>query len=494
MFFFFIKITLHPIYTSDSMYRNIFNVQVVMRIYCIAGLVSKVEKNLSDHTEFLNYKNEMDKWLAAANNTLDDCSGVGDVHETQRQVDAVNALANRIPEGQHLLGLVTDAFTKATNLTPVDKQDALRDNMTSLRESWDAFTMRVQDTAVLLKAALSRWEDYIEAKQRLDRWLKDNEDVLSTLPETRGELSEMKTMLERYRHLHEDIVVKRAELDHLAVEVRDLSFGSKAATEADEINKLQARWERLNADCAARMQSLQTEVNDYQSYHSKLQEAERWLLQVSFQLMAHNSLYITNREQTQEQITQHELLLKEIQKYQTNLDDLRASGQSQIERYERSTPTIRVTIESQLRNIQDSYNSLLNTSVQIRNRLHESLAKFQEYENTIDSIMQNLATYEPIIAEELDEPATNLEMAQAQLLCATGLNTKLQSEKARLAVAVQACEAATASISRPSSPLESALHPIPERELIVRAKLEDLLDQVRNMSVVFFTVLFFVYF
>lgn len=54
------------------------------------GLVSKVEKNLSDHTEFLNYKNEMEKWLASANESLDDCSGVGDVHETQRQVDSVN--------------------------------------------------------------------------------------------------------------------------------------------------------------------------------------------------------------------------------------------------------------------------------------------------------------------------------------------------------------------------------------------------------------------
>lgn len=32
----------------------------------------------------------MDKWLVAANDVLDDCSGVGDVNETQRQVDTVN--------------------------------------------------------------------------------------------------------------------------------------------------------------------------------------------------------------------------------------------------------------------------------------------------------------------------------------------------------------------------------------------------------------------
>lgn len=58
------------------------------------------------------------------------------------------------------------------------------------------------------------------------------------------------------------------------------------------------------------------------------------------------------------------------------------------------------------------------------------------------------------------------------------LNNNLNLEKSRLSLAIQACEAATASISRPSSPLETAMQAIPEQELMVRAKMEDLLDQV----------------
>ena len=385
--------------------------------------------------------------------------------------------------------MVQDAFTKATNLTPEDKQDVLRENMTTLRESWDTFTLNVQDILALLKTALSRWEDYVEAKQRLNRWLVETEDLFNTVPQTRGELSEMKTLLERFKHTQDDITAKGADLEHLAGEAKELSSWSKAATEMEEINKQQARWDKLNLECNSRIAGFQTEINDFNSYHQKLQDAEKWLLQVSFQLMAHNSLYITNREQTQEQINQHELLLNEIQKYQTDLDDLRAKGQSRIDRYAGTTPLIRNTIETQLKNIQDSYNSLLNTSVQIRNRLHESLAKFQEYEHTIDSIMRNLDDYEPVITQELEEPASNLDMAQQQLKLAQNLHNKLQSEKSRLAVAVQACEAATASISRPSSPLETAMQPIPEKELIVRAKLEDLIDQVSNSVVLAITSL-----
>lgn len=32
----------------------------------------------------------MDKWLVNANASLNECNGVGDVHETQRQLELVN--------------------------------------------------------------------------------------------------------------------------------------------------------------------------------------------------------------------------------------------------------------------------------------------------------------------------------------------------------------------------------------------------------------------
>ena len=48
--------------------------------------------------------------------------------------------------------------------------------------------------------------------------------------------------------------------------------------------------------------------------------------------------------------------------------------------------------------------------------------------------------------------------------------------------AVTACEAATAAVSRPSSPQDAVSFPIPERELAVRVRLEDWIDQVGTKS------------
>lgn len=73
------------------------------------------------------------------------------------------------------------------------------------------------------------------------------------------------------------------------------------------------------------------------------------------------------------------------------------------------------------------------------------------------------------------------------------MHNKLQAEKSRLAVAVQACEAATASISRPSSPRDTLPPPIPQKELEVRARLEDLIDQVSFSGLIEFVLFLCLY-
>lgn len=378
-----------------------------------------------------------------------------------------------------MLNIVKEAFTKATNLTPENKQDTLRSNMTDLRKTWDNFTENVQNTVDILKSALNKWEDYKEKVACFEKWVISAEDQLKVEPETHGELGEMKTIIDGLKNLSKEIMVKGNDLQSLIVDAHKLGSWAEASNKTVNINSLQSRWEKVNNECDDRMQNLVVEMNDYNEYYLKLQDAEKWLLQISFQLMAHNSLYITNREQTQEQIDQHEILINEIQKYQSNIDDLKAKGLNQVGRYEKSSPRIRSIVETQLKNVQDSFDSLLNTSVQIRNRLQESLAKFEEYEHILDSIQKNLEKNESAIGE-LEEPATTLDIARNQLKSAQTLHNKLQGEKSRLAAAVQACESATASISRPSSPLEPHIQQIPEKELLIRGKLEDLIDQVNK--------------
>ena len=53
------------------------------------GLVSKVEKNLSDHTEFLKAKKELEEWLQTAHGSVQDCVGVGDISWAKDKLETI---------------------------------------------------------------------------------------------------------------------------------------------------------------------------------------------------------------------------------------------------------------------------------------------------------------------------------------------------------------------------------------------------------------------
>ncbi|KAL0110413.1 hypothetical protein PUN28_013801 [Cardiocondyla obscurior] len=444
------------------------------------GLVSRVEKSLADHTEFLKAKKEMEDWLRTAHGSVEDCIGVGDIAWAKDKLETLKLVATRMTEGQHLLSTLQNAFAKAINVALPEQQDQLRSDMANLRSNWEQLSIDLNTVQAKVKSVLNRWEDHAEAHNKLARWLGENENVIKSSPDTKGEFGEMKTMLERYKHIQEEIRDKKSDLDHLMTEATELSAWAKNNATINETKQLLDRWKSLAELVSERKKLIENEMQEYNAYHAALQETEKWLLQISFQLMAHNSLYITNREQTIEQIKQHETLLAEIQKYQQILDELKSKGHNQIDRYVGANPTIKSTIETQLQNVQDSYNSLLNTALQIKNRLTESLAKFQEYENTLESIMKNLDMYEIEITQGFEAPLDNLTSAEQSLENARTLHNKLQAEKARLALAVEACEAAAACVSRPGSPLDAPPIQVPAREVEVRTRLDDLIDQMQT--------------
>lgn len=78
-------------------------------------------------------------------------------------------------------------------------------------------------------------------------------------------------------------------------------------------------------------------------------------------------------------------------------------------------PSIQSVVEQQLSNIQDSYNSLYNTAQQIKSRLEESLLKFKQYEDTLESIWSNLDGYQPLIDKNVDEN-WSLDESKEQLM------------------------------------------------------------------------------
>lgn len=243
------------------------------------------------------------------------------------------------------------------------------------------------------------------------------EELLADTPDSKGEVAEMRTLLEKYKNIHHKIDEKENEVENIVEEAEELSEMTSDESMEKETEEIQEKWDRLKSKCVVIIANLKEEIKDFSDYQSALQETEKWLLQISFQLMAENSLYICNKEQAEEQIEAHSEQLEEILSYQSTLDEVKKKGHLQIDRYIGTVPSIQDKIEQQLHNIQESYNSLLSTAKHIEKRLNDSLVKFEEYEATLKSIAANLEQWEPEINEEFDEPILSIEEAKYQLEC-----------------------------------------------------------------------------
>lgn len=112
--------------------------------------------------------------------------------------------------------------------------------------------------------------------------------------------------------MHEEISNKRCDIIHLSEENALLASWSKNTDGAKKLAEVEKEWQSLLNACTKQKESLEEEISECALYHQGLQEVEKWVLQMSFQLMAQNSLYITNKAQTEEQIAQHAALLEEI--------------------------------------------------------------------------------------------------------------------------------------------------------------------------------------
>ncbi len=381
---------------------------------------------MSDHSDFRRAAEEFDEWHSRASGSVHDASSVaeGAAGLTER-VEQLKDVTARMTEGQHLLNCVNKSFAGVAGVTPEKQVAAMREEVKLMKARYDALAVEASEALSELQRLQQRWQDVRGILDGVASWVSDTRPVLAEAQEGGedegsgsggGEVGEMKTMLDRFKDVAAEVQKKKGEVEAARAEAADLprparEDGGDLLAAADALTAELAEFESL---CASIASSLESEISEQSEYQRAAQETEKWLLQMSFQLMAHNSLYITTRDQTQEQIVQHEKLMEEIKAFQANLDAVREKGHAQVAKHSRRRPDLKSTVERQHQNYQENYNSLLQTGTQIKNRLYDSLAKFQEYEDALDNIIRNLESLEPQIRQSLDRPVEEVEDLQKE--------------------------------------------------------------------------------
>ncbi|XP_013784499.1 nesprin-1-like, partial [Limulus polyphemus] len=448
----------------------------------ITDTIPKLEKALSYQSEFSNLKEKYLRWIQESRATLQkNKDPTQDQDCLQERIQSLKNLATSLPEGQHLLATTCEAGTRILGSLPDTAQSALRADIDSYRDQLATLSQQLSEATALLSSVLARLQEFNQNSANFRQWLEDLEGKLSSPPKTKGEIVEIRTLFEQYKHLRLEIEQQQPQLSELQAEAQELAEKTDDPQAVDLLTEMTDRLTASLNRCLEILSQLESELQTLQDYQHALQETEKWLLQMSFNLMSHHSLQISSLPQTQDHLEKHKRVLEEIERYQTVIDKVKAKGGVIIETYKERT--IENQINKQLANIQESYDSLLASAEQIEARLDQAFQKFRTYEETLNQCDKLLAELEPELAQENETTPQTLEVARENLDNSKTALSQLVMARQQLQTAIQGCVEATTSLSRPSSPEDAIVSPLPERETQIKIRLQDFIEQAESRIV-----------
>lgn len=92
---------------------------------------------------------------------------------------------------------IQEMFAATSSATLINSQVSLRDSLNELRTQWNSLNNELNSVKSHLNTSRIRWEDFFISHENLVKWLKKMTEDVNKNYNHKGELSEMKTLLEK---------------------------------------------------------------------------------------------------------------------------------------------------------------------------------------------------------------------------------------------------------------------------------------------------------
>ncbi|XP_049276251.1 muscle-specific protein 300 kDa-like [Rhipicephalus sanguineus] len=445
--------------------------------------VTKLQRTLGSQEEFDKAKQKFVQWLEAAQKKLNAAKEPGtDLATVQKHLAELKELHQSLSEGKHLFDVVTEAASKTQGGLSDVSQAPIRSQVDSLRDQLTTLEQLTSEATGRMASLQSRWQELMQGADTLKVSLREVEESLKERPVSGGDLVQIRCLVEQYKHTARNLDDHKQKLKELRLEASELAEKTDGGEVLPVLREMADQLDSLQKKCQSTLDSLESELHDAQSYHKALQEAEKWLLQMSFPVMAQHSLQVLNKQQTQEQLDKYKGILAEVKQYQSTLDDVKAKGRGLVNRYKKDAPQLEQQVQSQLDNIQESYDALLTGANQVLARLESALQKFISYETMLEVCDKLLEELEPKIAALSEDTPKTAEASKIKLETCKGMLTQLTEARTQFQEAIQGCIEAVSSVSRPSSPEVATVFSVPEQEASIKIRLQDNIEQLEAIA------------
>merc|ERR1711874_133204 len=99
----------------------------------------------------------------------------------------------------------------------------MKASLSEMRKNYDQLNINIGKQLSLMKAAVQRWDFYYDSINEVNTWLNDTQDTLTDMPDSKGQLGEMKTNIQRYKYIEEEINKRQESMKTFEKEAVELS-------------------------------------------------------------------------------------------------------------------------------------------------------------------------------------------------------------------------------------------------------------------------------
>ncbi|XP_078788478.1 dystonin isoform X43 [Oryzias latipes] len=361
----------------------------------------QLESSLLQAQGFHGEIEDMQQWLKDTERQLLASKAVGGLPDTAReQLNAHLELCSALEAKEELYQELLNKGTQLLALTPESSDSTTEQDLTNLKEKWEAVQAKVAERKNKLEEALKLATDFHNSLQDFMVWLTQAEQTLNMVSPASLILETILFQIDEHKMFVTEVNSHREhiiELDKAGTHLKYFSQKKDVVLIKNLLLSVQGRWEKLVQKSVERGRLLDDARKRTKQFHETFNKLMEWLDESERTLDSEVEI-ANDPDKIKTQLAQHKEFQKALGSKHSVYDTTARTGRALKDKT--SLRDDHQKLDDMLCELRDKWDTVCGKSVERQNKLEEALLFSGQFTDALQALIDWLYKVEPQLAED----------------------------------------------------------------------------------------------